>query len=109
MFLDLQKLWVHRWVYVLELKIIRGSTDPLDPPDWAPLDCGTPQLFNLVEALYRGSSHSAVLPQRGFPSYTDVLVLVRGGVRTFYLINSSNTVFLSRLKNQCYRRTPCSS
>ena len=56
---------------------------------------------------YRGSSHNAVLPQRGFPSYTDVLVLVRGGVRTFYLINSSNTVFLSRLKNQCYRRTPC--
>ena len=28
-------------------------------------------------------------------------------MRTFYLINSSNTVFLSRLKNQCYRRTPC--
>ena len=58
---------------------------------------------------YRGSSHNAVLPQRGFPSYTDVLVLVRGGVRTFYLINSSNTVFLSRLKNQCYRRTPCTN
>ena len=58
---------------------------------------------------YRGSSHNAVLPQRGFPSYTDVLVLVRGGVRTFYLINSSNTVFLSRLKNQCYRRTPCTT
>ena len=56
---------------------------------------------------YRGSSHNAVLPQRGFPSYTDVLVLVRGGVRTFYLINSSNTVFFSRLKNQCYRRIPC--
>ena len=76
------------------------------PPLTQPMMCNKKTFYRL-RGEYRGSSHNAVLPQRGFPSYTDVLVLVRGGVRTFYLINSSNTVFLSRLKNQCYRRTPC--
>ena len=55
---------------------------------------------------YRGSSHSAVLPQRGFPSYTDVLVLVRGGVRTFYLINSSNTVFFEQAQKSVLQEDP---
>ena len=55
---------------------------------------------------YRGSSHNAVLLQRGFPFNTAVLVHVRGGVRIIYLINSSNTAYFEQAQKSALQEDP---
>ena len=55
---------------------------------------------------YKWSSHNAVLPQRGFPYSTAVLVRVSGGMRTIYLIDSSNTVYFEQAQKLALQEDP---
>ena len=55
---------------------------------------------------YRGSPHNAVLLQRGVPYNTAVLVRVRGGMRTTYLINSSTTAYFEQAQKSALQEDP---